>query len=124
MSMYIGELSPWIFINPLRLVSVCLILQKRRQKRKGWLAIPRMWGQDGAESSSGLQHLVKCSLLYPMGFPQCLSGKESTCSAQELQEMQVRSLGWEDHLEEGMATHSRQEPGESHGQRSLVGYSP
>ena len=25
---------------------------------------------------------------------------------QELQEMQVRSLGWEDHLEEGMATHS------------------
>ena len=58
------------------------------------------------------------------GLPQWLSGKESTCSAQELQEMQVRSLGWEDHLEEGMATHSRQEPGESHGQRSLVGYSP
>ena len=43
---------------------------------------------------------------------------------QELQEMQVRSLGWEDHLEEGMATHSRQEPRKSHGQRSLVGYSP
>ena len=25
---------------------------------------------------------------------------------QELQEMQVQSLGWEDPLEEGMATHS------------------
>ena len=38
--------------------------------------------------------------------------------------MQVRSLGWEDPLEEGMATHSRFLPGESHGQRSLAGYSP
>ena len=33
-------------------------------------------------------------------------------------------LGWEDPLEEGMATHSSILPGESHGQRSLVGYSP
>ena len=39
-----------------------------------------------------------------------------------MQEMQVGSLGWEDPLEEGMATHSL--PGEPHGQRSLVGYSP
>ena len=36
----------------------------------------------------------------------------------------VRSLSWEDLLEEGMATHSVFLPGESHGQRSLVGYSP
>ena len=33
-------------------------------------------------------------------------------------------LGQEDPLEEGMATHSIFLPGESHGQRSLVGYSP
>ena len=32
------------------------------------------------------------------------------------------SLGWEDPLEEGMATHSYLE--NPHGQRSLVGYSP
>ena len=40
--------------------------------------------------------------------------------------MQVRSLGWEDPLEEEMATHSTPVflPGESHGQRSLAGYSP
>ena len=32
-------------------------------------------------------------------------------------------LGWEDPLEEGMATHSNVFlPGESHGRRSLVGY--
>ena len=36
----------------------------------------------------------------------------------------VRSLGWEDPLEEGMATHSSILPGEFHGQRSLEGYSP
>ena len=37
----------------------------------------------------------------------------------------VRSLGQEDPLEKEMATHSSIfVPGESHGQRSLVGYSP
>ena len=36
----------------------------------------------------------------------------------------VRSLGWEDLLEEGMVTHPVFLPGEFHGQRSLVGYSP
>ena len=44
-------------------------------------------------------------------------------SMQEKQEMQFRSLGWEDPLEKEMATHSSM-PGESHGRRSLVGYSP
>ena len=38
--------------------------------------------------------------------------------------MRVRSLGGEDPLEEGMATHSIFLPGESHGQKSLVDYSP
>ena len=36
--------------------------------------------------------------------------------------MRVRSLGREDSLEEGMATHSSILPGESHEQRSLAGY--
>ena len=35
-----------------------------------------------------------------------------------------RSLGQEDPLEEGMATRPVFLPGESHGWRSLVGYSP
>ena len=38
--------------------------------------------------------------------------------------MLAQSLGWEDPLEEGTATHSVFLPGESHGQRTLVGYSP
>ena len=36
----------------------------------------------------------------------------------------VRSLGWEDPLEKGMATHLSILPAEFHGQRSLAGYSP
>ena len=41
-----------------------------------------------------------------------------------MQEIPVWSLGWEDPLEEGMATHSSIVVGESHGQRNLVSYSP
>ena len=40
-----------------------------------------------------------------------------------MQETQVQSLGWEDPLEKGMATHPAFLPGEFHGQRSLVGFS-
>ena len=43
---------------------------------------------------------------------------------QKVQETQVQSLGWEDPLGEGMATTPVFLPGESHGQRSLEGYSP
>ena len=41
-----------------------------------------------------------------------------------MQETWVRSLGWEDLLEKGEATHSSILPGKFHGQRSLAGYSP
>ena len=40
-------------------------------------------------------------VLYKLGFPGGTSGKEPTC-----QETWVQSLGWEDPLEEEMATHS------------------
>ena len=42
---------------------------------------------------------------YKQGLRQWLSGKESP-AVQEPQETRVQSLGWEDPLEEGMATHS------------------
>ena len=41
-----------------------------------------------------------------------------------MQETWVRSLGWEDPLEEGMAAHCSTLAGESHGQSSLLGCSP
>ena len=40
------------------------------------------------------------------------------------QEVQVRPLGWEDPLEEGMAIHLYSLPEKSHGPSSLVGYGP
>ena len=40
-----------------------------------------------------------------------------------MQETQVQSLGQEESLEKGMATHSSILAGKSHGQKSLVGYS-
>ena len=43
---------------------------------------------------------------------------------QEMQEMRVQSMGWEDLLELGWQPTPVFLPGESHGQRSLVGYSP
>ena len=41
-----------------------------------------------------------------------------------MQEIQVQSLGREDPLEKGMVPTPVFVPGESHGQRSLAGYSP
>ena len=41
-----------------------------------------------------------------------------------MQETQVASLGWVDPLEEEMEPTPVSLPGESHGQRTLVGYSP
>ena len=41
-----------------------------------------------------------------------------------MQETQVRFLGWEDPLKKEMATYSSILARESHGQRTLAGYSP
>ena len=41
-----------------------------------------------------------------------------------MQETPVQSLGWEDHLEKEMQPTPVLLPGESHGWRSLAGYSP
>ena len=44
-------------------------------------------------------------LVIILGFPDA-GGKEPTCQCRRCKETQVLSLGWEDPLEEGMATHS------------------
>ena len=60
-----------------------------------------------------LQLFFRSSLSPLRGFPGDSDHKEPTCN--------VGDLGWEDPLEEGMATHSSTL---AQGQRSLVGYSP
>ena len=58
--------------------------------------------------------------IYYYGFPGGLDGKNLPA----MQETQVRSLGWEDPLRRAWQPTPVFLPGESHGQRSLAGYSP
>ena len=51
-------------------------------------------------------------------------GVKNPPAVQETQQIQVWSLDWEDPLEQGTAAHFNILTGNSHGQRSLVGYSP
>ena len=62
--------------------------------------------------------------LVPEGASQVAKWVKNLLSMQELQETWIWSPGQEDALEVGMATHSSILPGESHRQKSLVGYSP
>ena len=51
--------------------------------------------------------LVSFLLVNPnKGLPGGANGREPACQCQRLKERRVRSLGWEDALEEDMATHS------------------
>ena len=55
----------------------------------------------------------------PLGFPPSSLG-----SLLAMQETSIQFLGWEDPLEKEMATIAVSLLGKSHGQGSLVGYSP
>ena len=72
------------------------------------------------ESSEHFTALTICCARY-WGFP---GGSAAHWLHLAMQETWVRSLGQEDPLEKGMAIHCGILPGESHGQRSLAGYSP
>ena len=61
--------------------------------------------------------------MYAWGFPSG-SAVKNPPAVQDTQEMGVQSLGKEDPLEEGMATHSSILAWKTHRQRSLASYSP
>ena len=63
------------------------------------------------------------SIILCLGFPGG-SVVKNPPAMQDMQEMWVQLLGREDPLEQEMATHSNLLLGTSHGQSSLVGYSP
>ena len=66
-------------------------------------------------------------LIYHLDKPTWSTGFLVTQNVKNLpavQEIRIAFLGWEDSLEEGMATHSRILAWGIHGKRSLVGYSP
>ena len=65
-------------------------------------------GFDGTEELSTSLHIYRllyCTLCFYMGFPGGSVVKNWT-AMQQPQETWVRFLGWEDPLEEGMASHS------------------
>ena len=59
-----------------------------------------------------------------LGFPGGAGGKEPDCQCRRYRRYGFNPLGREDPLEEDMQPRSVFLPGESHVQRSLVGYSP
>ena len=59
-----------------------------------------------------------------MRLPWWLRGNDSACCPGDAAEALVQSLGREDPLEKEMAAHSSTPAWKSHGQRSMVGYSP
>ena len=60
--------------------------------------------------------------VYVQSFPSGTSGKEPSVNAGDIRDVGL-ILGWEDPLEEGMATHSGILAWTIHGQRNLVDYS-
>ena len=63
-------------------------------------------------------------LLHFLSGQVALVVKNTSLPMQKMQKTQVQSLGWEDPLEEAWPPTLAFLSGESHGQRSLVGYSP
>ena len=63
----------------------------------GWQRVSRTW----------LSNNKVTFIIYLMwGFPGGASGKEPACHCRRHNEMWIRSLGWEDLLEKGIATHT------------------
>ena len=96
-------------------------LEKGKATHSSILAwrIPQTVESMGSQNQTRLSNFHFFSNEY-MGFPGGPDRKESACNARD----QVWSLGQEDLLEKDMAIHSNILVGESHGQRSLVDYSP
>ena len=79
----------------------------------------------GVMSGLALEDPVKCGFgSFPSGKSWASLVAQMVNNLPAVEETQVRSLSQEDPLEEERTTHSHILPGEFHGQRSLVAYSP
>ena len=61
---------------------------------------------------------------YPLQYSWASLEAQTVKNLTAMQGMQVRSLGWKDPPEKGMATHASTVPGKFHGQKSLEDCSP
>ena len=80
------------------------------EKKTGFPPQPRAgrrrWGQRGRQRLRSSLPLPAPSRIRLEGFPGGASGKEFTCQCRRCQRQGSDSLGWEDPLEEDIATHS------------------
>ena len=72
----------------------------------------------------GLGRSPREEIAYPLQYSWASLVAQLVKNPPAKQETWVQSLGWEDPLEEAMQPTPVFLPGESHGQRSLVGHSP
>ena len=72
----------------------------------------------------GLGRSPREEIAYPLQYSWASLVAQLVKNPPAMQETWVQSLGWEDPLEEAMQPTPVFLPGESHGQRSLVGHSP
>ena len=96
------SLSLFTFMNWRRKWQPTPVFLPGESRGRGSLMGCRLWGRIESDTTEA-----------------CLSSSSSTMG-----ETRVQSLGWEDSLEKEMAIHSSTIAWKSHGQRSLVGYSP
>ena len=76
-------------------------------------------GQSGVEGQK-----ERCVIIQEGVATRAFPVAQTVKSLLAMQETWIRSLGWEDPLEKGMATHSSMPALQFHGQRSLLGNSP
>ena len=103
----LGCSSPWVLVSPWPVCPTDPAVGTERSNRghqTGWLS------KSAAFNTFALA-----------GLPRWHSGEEPTFQCRR---PRSGSLGQEDPVEESMATPSGFLPGDSHGQRSLAGYSP
>ena len=79
--------------------------------KTGTFSNPMAWGGGGLQRPpmgplTSYRSMLQFPYLSTGVFHSGSEVKESACNAGDLQEKQVRSLDWEDPLEEGTATHS------------------
>ena len=73
---------------------------RRNQKEGGVMKV--QWNGSPSPNPSSRARQIQHEGPHYMGFPGTSGGKESACNVGDW----VQSLGWEDPLEKGMATHS------------------
>ena len=78
----------------------------------------------GKQFENVLYLIQKCVLKSEILTAGVASGKEPTCQCRGCRRCGFNPLDWEDLLEKGMAATPVFLPGESHGERSLVGHRP